>query len=146
MTEPNSKRPRTERHPEPLESLDPRFLALLLKATTTRFIFRVGQPSKVSGRPYTEQNLTALALRLNTMRRKQKDLNPTLYATLYRASVRWNKRTGVLILEPRDSSLDDILTDATGQAKPDLPLPEGLPARVIEEYDLLNRLAEDKEP
>lgn len=139
------KKPKADRHPEPLESLDPRFLALLLKATTTRFIFRVGQPSKVSGRLYTEQDLTTLALRLNTMRRKQKDLNPTLYATLYRASVRWNKHTGVLILEPRDSSLNDLLEEATGQAKPDLPLPEGLPVRVVEEYDLLNRLAEDKE-
>lgn len=124
-----------DRHPEPLESLDPRFLAILLKGTTQRIELRVGEK-------YSHEMLQRLQLRLHTIRRKQKDVNPELWKALYRATVRWIPSEGRLIVEPRDSDLDALLTEVTGESKPTASLPENIPQEVRHEMDFLEHLVD----
>lgn len=124
--------PKAKRHPNPLESFDPRLIKMLLAGAARRIVYSTDQ--------YPVKVLRKLNLRLNTIRRKQLVENPDLGKLLYRTSVRWVPSEGRLYVEPRDYDLDDILADATGEKAEAVTVPSSLPSRLADE---INALAED---
>jgi hypothetical protein len=125
-------------HPNPLESFDPRYLALLLKGTREQIIIRAG--TKSGNVVLTWGHLRTLHLRLNVLRRKQLLENPTFGKVLYRATNRLDRQLQALIIEPRDSLFDGVLGDLTGQSLTSEPIPESTPQEVRDELDALDQL------
>lgn len=117
-------------HPNPLESFDPRMLALILKGTREQVIIKEGYIPPGSSLGISWGQLRSLNVRLSTLRKKQFEKNPEFGASLYRATIRMDMENRALIIEPRDIQFDGLLKDITKTDATAEPLAENVPTEV----------------